>query len=180
MIHAFLLLEFNQRTSSQTIKTTSTAIPLVTTVPSFKAHHPTMEEPRPKRRRDITTYEHFLRIAKEVQNRSGQKICETGTEDRRFRDYFGCGVHVAILLWTLLDQNELLEENSTIEHMLWTMYFLKCYPREQEGCAAAGDAQKGACDPKTWRKYVWPMIYAMSDLESVVVRCNVLKYCYTG
>jgi hypothetical protein len=53
--------------------------------------------------------------------------------------------------------------------MLWRMYFLKCYPPTQEACAAAGQADSGADDPKTWKKYVWPMIYALADLESEVV-----------
>jgi hypothetical protein len=49
------------------------------------------------------------------------------------------------------------------------MYFLKCYPCIQEACAAAGQADSGAVDPKTWKKYVWPMIYALADLEAEVV-----------
>ena len=57
--------------------------------------------------------------------------------------------------------------------MLWAMYFVKCYPLTQEGCAAAGDADSGAVDPKAWKKYVWPMIYSLADLEAEVVS-NIL------
>ena len=39
----------------------------------------------------------------------------------------------------------------------------------QVGCAAAGTAEKGAVDPKTWRKYIWPWIYSLADLEDDVV-----------
>jgi hypothetical protein len=35
--------------------------------------------------------------------------------------------------------------------------------------SAAGQADSGAVDPKTWKKYVWPMIYALADLEAEVV-----------
>ena len=55
-----------------------------------------------------------------------------------------------------------------VPHLLWAMYFLFCYPKQEEGCATAAGV-KGAINPKTWRKYIWPMIYALSDLESVVV-----------
>ena len=48
------------------------------------------------------------------------------------------------------------------------MYILKCYPKQEEACAAAA-GEKRAINPKTWRKYIWPMIFALSDLESAVV-----------
>jgi hypothetical protein len=127
------------------------------------------QQPRAKRQRDITTLDEFYMMAKEVQRRSGQEIRAATTEDRRFRDFFGVGVHTAIITWTLLLQNNLLPEEALVPHLLWALYFLFCYPKQEEGCAAAGTKEKGAVDPKTWRKYIWPMIYALSDLESVVV-----------
>ena len=66
-------------------------------------------------------------------------------------------------------QNNLLEEGAKPEHMLWAMYFLKCFPKTGEGCSAAGTAKKGAVDPKIWQKYIWPTVYALSDLEREVV-----------
>ena len=131
------------------------------------------EEPRAKRRRELTTVEDFYRIAKGIQRRSGQNLCSDATEDRRFRDYFGCSVHVAIIAWSLLVQTGKLPDEDEgprdIEHMLWAMYFLACYPKTQEGCSAAGTTDKGAVDPKTWRKYIWPWVHALADLEDDVV-----------
>lgn len=131
------------------------------------------QEPRSKRQRELTTVEDFYRVAKEVQRRSGQKLCSDGTEDRRFRDYFGTSVHVAIIAWSLLVQTGKLPNEDDgprdIEHFLWAMYFLANYPTTQVGCAAAGTAEKGAVDPKTWRKYIWPWIYSLADLEDDVV-----------
>jgi hypothetical protein len=49
-------------------------------------------------------------------------------EDWRFCEYFGTGVAVVIHVWTLLTENDLLPENVEISHLLWVMYFLKCYP----------------------------------------------------
>ena len=126
-------------------------------------------EPQAKRRRDLSTVEDFYRLGKEVQNRSGQKLCAEGTEDQRFREYFGTSVHTAINAWTLLNEHNKLDTGSEVTHMLWAMYFLKCYPLTQEACAAAGGTNSGAVDPKTWKKYVWPMIYALADLEAEVV-----------
>ena len=85
--------------------------------------------------------------AKEVQRRSGQKISATSTEDCRFGEFFGVGVQVGIITWTLLSQNNLLPEEAIISHLLWAMYFLKCYPKQEEACAAAGE--KGVTGPKT-------------------------------
>ena len=139
-----------------------------------------------KRRQELTTDEDFYRIAKGVQNRSGQKTCSDLTEDRRFREYFGVSVHVAVIAWSLLVEHKKLpsqeEGGGDIEHLLWTMYFLFCYPKTQQGCSAAGGTDErgtGAVDPKTWRKYIWLMIYALADLESEVVSagfsfCSVL------
>ena len=137
------------------------------------------QQPQAKRRRELTTVDEFYMTAKEVQRRSGQKILATSTEDRRFREYFGVGVHVGIITWTLLSEYDLLPEMAIVSHLLWAMYFLKCYPKQEEACAAAA-GEKGAIDPKTWRKYIWPMIYALSDLESAVVSlifyCSFIKY----
>ena len=55
------------------------------------------------------------------------------------------------------------------EHFLRAMYILANYPTTQVGCAAAGTAKKGAVDPKTWLKYIWPWIYFLADMEDDVV-----------
>ena len=77
--------------------------------------------PRAKRQRDITTVEDFYRLAKDVQHRTGQKLAADGTEDRRFREYFGTGVAVAMNAWSLLTENDLLPENAAKCHLLWAM-----------------------------------------------------------
>ena len=131
------------------------------------------QPPKAKRQRDITTVDEFYMMAKEVQHRSGQKINSAQTEDRSSRDFFGVGVHVGIITWTLLSENNLLPEGAIVPHLLWAMHFLCCYPKQEEGCASAA-GEKGAIDPKTWHKYLWPMIYALSDLESAVVSFYIL------
>ena len=115
-----------------------------------------MVEPRAKRQREITTVEEFFMMAKDVQHQSGQKITANSMEDRRFREFFGVGVHFTIIIWTLLVGHSLLpvKVEVAIPHLLWAIYFLACYPAMEEGCATAADPDKGAINPKTWRKYI--------------------------
>ena len=93
--------------------------------------HSMIQQPKAKRQRDITTVDEFYMMAKEVRRRSGQKISSAQTEDRRFRDFFGVGVHVGIITCTLLYENYLLPEGAIVPHLLWTLYFLCCYPKQE-------------------------------------------------
>ena len=74
---------------------------------------------------------------------------------------------MAVNTWSLLTENDLLPENAAKCHLLWAMYFLS-YAQTEEGCSAAA-SENGAVNPKTWHKHIWPVIYALSDLESAVV-----------
>ena len=58
-------------------------------------------------------------------------------------------------------------------HLLWALYFMKVYPKEGTACATAGGSG-GAIDPKTLRKYVWPIILGLADLEPNVVSENLI------
>jgi len=90
------------------------------------------------------------------------------SDDRRFREFFGASVLVVMALWNLLVDTDLLPENGQIVHLLWTLYFFKVYPKQNVACSAAGGT-RGAVDPKTFRKYVWPFVSAISDLEQIVI-----------
>ena len=59
---------------------------------------------------------------------------------------------------------------------LWALHFMKAYPKQDAGSAAAGGSS-GAVDAKTWRKYMWPFIHSIALLEQHVVRVNVLYCC---
>jgi hypothetical protein len=147
---------------------TSTIIEYASAAQPIRHHQPTMmpQQPRAKHQRGITTLDEFYMMAKEVQRQSGQEIRTATTEDRRFRDFFGVGVHTAIITWTLLLQNNLLPEEALVLHLLWALYFLFCYPKQEEGCAAAGMKEKGAVDPKTRRKYIIHLAHNLCPLRS--------------
>lgn len=111
----------------------------------------------------------FYRLGKEMQNRCGSSIGAFTTEDRRFREFFGCGALVALALWNLLLTHGALPEGGTIMHLLWALHFMNVYPKQDGGSATAG-VSGGAIDPKTWRKYFWPFVEAIAYLEQFVVR----------
>ncbi len=69
----------------------------------------------------------------------------------------------------MLLEDGLRPKKSKPKHLLWTLYFLKVYPREAPGCSAVGGS-KGAIDPKTLQKWVWLFIERITELEDEVVR----------
>jgi len=121
-----------------------------------------------RKKETIVEVEDFYRIGKELQNRSGTNIGAIHNEDRRFREFFGCGARVALAVWTLLIQYDYLPDDGMILHMLWALFFMKVYPKQEGGSSAAGGSS-GVIDPKTWRKYIWPFIEAIAYLEQFVV-----------
>ena len=123
-----------------------------------------------RKKETMVEVEDFYRVGKEMQNRSGTNIGAINNEDRRFRESFGCGAHVALALWLLLIEYTCLPEGGMILHMLWALHFMKVYPRQDGGSSAAGGSS-GAIDPKTWRKYLWPFIEAIAYLEQFLVSC---------
>ena len=82
---------------------------------------------------------------------------------RRFKQSFGCTPTVLLKCWCLLSRFTELDGNVSPNHLLWAVHFLKDYGKESKNAALAG------CDEKTFRKWTWVLIYAMSDLEPHVV-----------
>jgi hypothetical protein len=72
------------------------------------------------------------------------------TEDRRFREMFGCGLLVAHAVWTRLNDDGSLESRS-IEDMMRALIFLKSYGKE-----GTISVMVGTIDEKTYRKRLWP------------------------
>lgn len=116
------------------------------------------------------TIEDFYFLGREIANRSGHRVGSEATEDERFRSHFGCGAHIALILYQRLKASDLIPEVSPtpVKHLLWALFFKKCYPKEKLACGTVGGSN-GAIDPKTLRKYIWPFIKAISDLEPEVV-----------
>ena len=88
----------------------------------------------------------------------------TGSEDRDFREFFGCNVLNALVIWNLLLNLELLPAMGSHYHFLWALCYLKQYPKVK-----AMSALCGGVDPATWRKWVWAFISAIASSEAFVV-----------
>ena len=108
--------------------------------------------------------EDFYSAGRDIMRRSNKKFGAIATEERRFRELFGCGAPIALTLWRMLVEEETIPEGGTIQHFLWALMFLKVYGKEAQLCSLAG-----GIDPKTLRKWVWSFITPIADLEEKLV-----------
>ena len=86
-------------------------------------------------------------------------------EDKRFRGYFGVFAEVAVEAWEMTEELDCLSPMPQFQHYLWVLAFMRLYPAN----GSALSSTLGGSDPKTIRKYIWPMIQSIFDLEGVVV-----------
>ncbi len=110
----------------------------------------------------------FFRAARDIMNRVRQKVGMAARDDHRFQEHFGMPFEIVRMVCDMLAEVCLLPKKSKPKHLLWALYFLKCYPKEGPGCAAVGGS-KGAIDPKTMQKWVWLFIECINDLVDEVV-----------
>ncbi len=96
----------------------------------------------------------FFRDARDIQNRMSRVIGTADMEDRRFRELFGARIGVVLHVWNAMEGSGLLPNKSRPKHLLWTLYFLKVYPRKAAGCSAVGGGG-GGIDPKTLASLSW-------------------------
>lgn len=105
---------------------------------------------------------HVLDKAREIMRRKSTRLA-SATEDRQFREFFGCGPAVTVKLWSLLMLHAMVP-GSNVPHMLWALMFMKMYSKETTLCALAG-----GIDAKTLREWTWPLISAIASLAPYVV-----------
>jgi hypothetical protein len=110
----------------------------------------------------------FFRDAQDIQNWMSRVIGTAAMEDRRFRELFGAPMEIVLHVWYMMEEDGLLPDKSKPKHLLWTLYFLKVYPREAPGCSTIGGGG-GAVDPKTLQKWVWLFIERIAELAVDVV-----------
>ena len=135
-----------------------------------------MDESETKQKRmSKPTARDFLLGGKDIQNKAGRPIGSDGTEDRHFREFFGAGPFVVAKLWILMANHDIIPPEGKIKHLLWTLHFLKAYPRQATVCSTVGGST-GAIDPKTFRKYMRPFIRSIADLETAVVSSQ--SFCF--
>jgi hypothetical protein len=115
-------------------------------------------------RTEKASVDDVLRKAREIWQRNPDKERSLQTEELEFRQFFGCGAAVFLNLWRLLVTMDLVPWSGTIEHLLWTLMFLKTYAKQKVLCALAG----GVSD-ETFRKWTWNFIHAIVQLEDSIV-----------
>ena len=108
--------------------------------------------------------EKVLHFAREIWRRDPAKVRSKLSEDRRFREFFGCSAVVAISVWRRLEMGSQVPDGCTLKHLLWSLVFMKVYPKQQVMCTLVN-----VFDPKTFKSRVWGMIEAVSNLETEVV-----------
>ena len=101
--------------------------------------------------------------AREVWSRDPDKERAQGSKDADFRHFFSCSVRVFLTAWSMLTTTDFLPPGGRIEHMLWTLMFLKLYSGQMALCALAG------VDPETFRKWIWEFVEALAMLEHLIV-----------
>ena len=99
-----------------------------------------MEKGGNNKRKRMTkpTARDFLLVGKDIQNKAGRPIGSLGTEDRHFREFFGAGPFTVTNLWIMMVDRDGLPLEGEIKHLLWTLYFLKAYPKQAAVCLTVG------------------------------------------
>lgn len=80
---------------------------------------------------------------------------------RRFKSFYGVSPDICSILWKMIDKY--LPIPCEPKHLLWALNFLKQYNVEATGKAIFG------VDEKTLRKYIWIMIDALADIDTVQI-----------
>ena len=99
-----------------------------------------------------------------IWHRDPNRKRATQTEDTEFRATFGCGILVFLSLWSTLETADLLPDGGTIDHLLWTLLFLKMYSNQKALCSLAGGV-----DATTFRKWTKLFIASIASLEPFLV-----------
>ena len=95
-----------------------------------------------------------------MMSRDGRQSNE---DYRRFRSFFGVDPIHCTMVWTILDGynfNGSRPNGMKPVHLLWALLFLKSYACDDILCALAGGVDK-----KTFRKWCWFFIRAVSSIE---------------
>ena len=92
---------------------------------------------------------------------------------RRFRARFGVDPSSVLILWTMLESQDTIEDlegSLKLEHLFWALNFLKNYANESVNSDEFG------VDSKTYRKWFWIYVKAIASLAPKVVSCHIYLY----
>jgi hypothetical protein len=93
-----------------------------------------------------------------------------GTRNRCFRACFGVSSSVCASLWSLC--LPFLSPGTLPIRLLWALYFLKVYATENHNASVAD------VDEKTFQKWTWIVIYAISAIPDLVSNTFLLHFSW--
>ena len=101
----------------------------------------------------------FLKLGMCLFSEAAQSDRSYVTQNQHFKVI--CGVHptVCMIVWGELKWSMLVKDACKPKHLLWALIFLKTYATESSLVVAIG------VDEKTLQKWIFIIIYAISDLE---------------
>jgi hypothetical protein len=108
--------------------------------------------------------ENILHFARIIMNDDPFKEVAPKEEDKRFRALFGCPPNVCIVVWYKLLRSDLIPEQGTMVHLLWTLMYCKTYPKWSTMKMLSGGA-----DPKTLRHWIGLFRESIGLLEYPIV-----------
>lgn len=77
----------------------------------------------------------------------------------RFKAFFGVSPSICAKAWFHI-KNDLPPDDNEM-HLLWALFFLKCYNTDSVNCSAA------LCDEKTFRKRNWVVVEKLAFMKMV-------------
>lgn len=105
-----------------------------------------------------------LKIAKKICKKDLHRERSEKIEDRELRATFGCELNIAVLLWKMLNEYNLVPEGGSIHHLIWAFMFMKIYGKETTMKSLAG-----GYDAKTIVKLNCKFIESIADLSPILV-----------
>lgn len=97
-----------------------------------------------------------------------QQVCRSKSPltTREWRAHFGISQSATTIVWTTLKQIKAEDAPFKLKYLFWTLYFLKTYPTDDVGSKWCG------CSQKTFRKWVWRVIFALCRTLNTVICFN--------
>lgn len=102
----------------------------------------------------------FRSLGHEMIGRSGRLASYSAS--RQFRSLFGTSPEVCSILWRQVHSS--IPKRGKPKHILWALLFLKTYATEDVLSTVVG------VDRKTYRKWSWVFINAISHLSNVRIK----------
>ena len=107
---------------------------------------------------------HFMLVARKMMGRDSK--VNDDLDELRFKATFGVSTTVCAKVWGLVDPKNTMDNKPSPSHLLMALMFLKLYCSENVHSTIAG------VDEKTFRKWAWLFVEAISYLEPEVVSKN--------